>query len=87
MELLILDHCVSGGKRRRVRLPIEDQLEIVRRFDAGEKAGRIATDCGMKDSSVRAIIKRKEELKKLEQSNEMQPAFSPASNFQLILNR
>ena len=61
---------ISGGKRRRVRLPIEDQLEIVRRFEAGEKAGRIATDTGMKDSSVRAIIKRKEELKKLEQINE-----------------
>ena len=53
-----------------MRLPVEEQLEIVRRFEAGERPAHIAKDTGLSDSSVRAIVKRKQELKKFQHINE-----------------
>ena len=56
----------SGGKRRtRKELSIEDKLEIISAFESGRKPARIAQGKGRgNESSIRKIIKRKEELKK-----------------------
>ena len=37
-----------SGKGPRIRLPIEDQLEIVRLFESGQKAAHIAKNLGLK---------------------------------------
>ena len=73
---------VSGeGKRRRMRLPVEQQLEIIACFENGEKPARIARAKGLSDSSVRAIIRRKEELKKWLEINQTLGASKESSQF------
>ena len=39
---------VLNWKRRRVRLPVEEQLEIVRRFESGERPAHIAKETGLR---------------------------------------
>ena len=54
-----------GGKRRtRKELSIDEKLEIISLFESGKRPGHIAQGRRMRESSVREIIKRKEELKK-----------------------
>ena len=37
-----------SGKGFRIRLPVEEQLEIVRRFESGERPAHIAKDLGLR---------------------------------------
>ena len=53
-----------------MQLPIEEKLEIISRFESGERPAHIARDKGMNESSVRTIIKRKEELKRFQEIND-----------------
>ena len=81
-KLLRFMNGVSGeGKRRRMRLPVEQQLEIIACFENGEKPARIARAKGLSDSSVRAIIRRKEELKKWLEINQTLGASKESSQF------
>ena len=58
-----------------MRSSVGRQLEILRRFENGQKKAQIARDLGMSESTIRNIIKRKEELKKFKQIHE---AFGPS---------
>ena len=46
----------------RSRLSISEKLDVIGRFEKGEKKTHIAKDLGMNESSIRNIIKRKEKL-------------------------
>ena len=59
----------KSDKNKRKRLVVEDQLEILRRFENGEKHAHIAKDFGVHQSCVYAIIKRKEKLNKFKDMN------------------
>ena len=41
-------------------------MDIIERFENGERKFHIARDLGMNESTIRTIIKRKEELKRFE---------------------
>ena len=47
-----------------MRLSDAEKMDIIERFEHGEKKAHIARDLGMNKSTIGAIIKRKEELKK-----------------------
>ena len=51
--------------KRRVHLPLEKKLEIIQRFENGERIAQIARDNGMNESSVRVITKKKDQIKEL----------------------
>ena len=44
-------------------------MDIIRRFENGEKGAHIAKDLGIPDSTLRTIIKRRERLNKLKNIN------------------
>ena len=48
----------------RSRLSIGEKLDVIDRFEKGEKKTHIAKDLGLNESSIRNIIKRKENLMK-----------------------
>ena len=48
----------------RSRLSIGEKLDVIDRFEKGEKKAHIAKDLGLNESSIRGIIRRKENLKK-----------------------
>ena len=50
----------------RSRLSIGEKLDVIDRFEKGEKKTHIAKDLGMNESSIRNIIKRKEKLLKFQ---------------------
>ena len=49
-----------------MRLSDAEKLDIIERFENGERKSHIARDLGMNESTIRTIIKRKEELKRFE---------------------
>ena len=51
--------------KKRQRLVIEDQLEIVKRFENGEKQSHIAKDLGLNKTLVHNIIKKREKVSQL----------------------
>ena len=55
--------------KRRVHLPLEKKLEIIQRFENGERIAQIARDNGMNESSVRVITKNKDQIKELGQGS------------------
>ena len=57
-------HIVLGVKRSRLRLSDAEKMDIIERFENGERKSHIARDLGMNKSTIGAIIKRKEELKR-----------------------
>ena len=57
-------HIVLGVKRSRLRLSDAEKVDIIERFENGERKSHIARDLGMNKSTIGAIIKRKEELKR-----------------------
>ena len=59
-------HIVLGVKRSRLRLSDAEKVDIIERFENGERKSHIARDLGMNKSTIGAIIKRKEELKRFE---------------------
>ena len=59
-------HIVLGVKRSRLRLSDAEKMDIIERFENGERKSHIARDLGMNKSTIGAIIKRKEELKRFE---------------------
>ena len=48
----------------RKELSIEEKLEIISHFESGRRPDLIASDKRVNESLIRAIIKRKEDLKK-----------------------
>ena len=59
------------GVRSNVCTSVGTQIEILRRFENGEKKSHIARDLRMSESTVRSIIKRKEKLDKYKHINEI----------------
>ena len=59
-------HIVLGVRRSRLRLSDAEKMDIIERFENGERKSHIARDLGMNESTIRTIIKRKEELKRFE---------------------
>ena len=57
---------ILGVKRSRLRLSAAEKMDIIERFENGERKSHIARDLGMNESTIRTIIKRKEELKRFE---------------------
>ena len=55
---------------KRIRLTLEEQLDIIKRFENGEKPAHIAKDLKIPDSSARLIIKRREKLNKFKHINQ-----------------
>ena len=49
-----------------MRLSDAEKMAIIERFENGERKSDIARDLGMNKSTIGAIIKRKEELKRFE---------------------
>ena len=49
-----------------MRLSDAEKMAIIERFENGEMKAHIARDLGMNKSTIGAIIKRKEELKRFE---------------------
>ena len=54
----------NGEVRGRLRMTIEEQLEVIKRFEGGERPARIAKDLGLPDTTVRCVIKRREKINK-----------------------
>ena len=56
-------------KKKRItkRQTIEVQLEILRRFENGNKTAHIGRDLGIPESTVREIVKRRDKLYKYKQ--------------------
>ena len=52
-------HIVLGVKRSRLRLSNAEKMDIIERFENGERKSHIARDLGMNKSTIGAIIKRK----------------------------
>ena len=57
---------ILGVRRSRLRLSDAEKMDIIERFENGERKSHIARDLGMNESTIRTIIKKKEELKRLE---------------------
>ena len=55
----------DGTPRRRKFLTLDQKIEIVECYEAGMKTSAIARERGMPESSVRAIVKRKDQIKDL----------------------
>ena len=60
----------NGEVRGRLRMTIEEQLEVIKRFEGGERPARIAKDLGLPDTTVRCVIKRREKINKFKQINQ-----------------
>ena len=54
----------STPKRKCVWLTLEQKLQIIKRSESGETCAKIASEIGKKESSIRSILSKKEELKK-----------------------
>ena len=75
----------SSVKEKRQRLVIQDQLEILRRLENGEKRAQICKDFGISTSTVHGIFKRRE---KLEKFRDISGAFgSSVSNIKSLKGR
>ena len=55
----------DGTPRRRKFLTLDQKIEIVQCHEAGMKTSAIARERGMNESSVRCIVKRKDQIKEL----------------------
>ena len=55
----------DGIKRSRKFLTLDQKIEIVQCHEAGMKTSAIARERGMNESSVRCIVKRKDQIKEL----------------------
>ena len=55
----------DGTPRRRKFLTLDQKIEIIASFNAGMKTSAIARERRMAESSVRAIIKRQDQIKEL----------------------
>ena len=55
----------DGTPRRRKFLTLDQKIEIVECHEAGMRIAAIARERGMPESSVRAIVKRKDQIKDL----------------------
>jgi len=60
----------NNGKRTHTRHSLEEQLDILRRFDNGEKTSHIAKDLGIPESTIRNVVKRREKLNKFKRIRE-----------------
>ena len=56
---------LDGMPRRRKFLTLDQKIEIIACYDAGMKTSAIARERRMAESSVRAIIKRQDQIKEL----------------------
>ena len=70
--------------KKRQRLVIEDQLEIVRRFENGEKQTHIAKDLGINKTLVHNIIKRRDKLNKFKDINQAFGSSTPISQIKSL---
>ena len=55
----------DGTPKRRKFLTLDQKIEIVQCHEAGMKTSAIARERGMNESSVRCIVKRKDQIKEL----------------------
>ena len=55
----------DGTPRRRKFLTLDQKIEIVECHEAGMKVATIARERGMPDSSVRTIVKCKDQIKEI----------------------
>ena len=54
-------HIILGVRRSRLRLSDAEKMDIIERFENGERKSHIARDLGMNKSTIGAIIKRRAE--------------------------